>query len=83
MIYFAFHGFYVEDTKVLINFGTCSDVQRNAASSIACMSGCDTEWLLSLIAAFKQRPAALLYPLLCRGKILQHFRSARNVGFSA
>ena len=28
VIYFAFQGFDVEDTKVLINFGTCSDVQR-------------------------------------------------------
>ena len=61
MIYFAFQGFYVEDTKVLINLGTCSD---NAASNIACMSGCDTEWLqclyVSLIAAFKQQPALAL-----------------------
>ena len=49
----------------------------NAASSIACMSGCDTEWLqclyLSLIAAFKQRLAALLYPCFTVAKFCSTF----------
>ena len=55
---------------ILVPAATCSD---NAASSIACMSGCDTEWLLSLIAAFKQRPAALLYPCFTVAKFCSAF----------
>ena len=70
-MYFAFWGFNFEDSKVLIWY-----LQRQCSLKHRLYSGCHTEWFqclyLSLIAAFKQRPAALLY---C-GKILQRFRSA-------
>ena len=80
MIFFALQGFNFENLKVLISYlQRCEAIMQPQASLVFRLSYGVVSMFLSLIAAFKQRPAALLY----RGKILQRFRSALNVTFSA
>ena len=74
-MYFALQGFNFEDLKVLIWY-----LQRCAAimqPKHRLYSGCHTEWFqclyLSLIAAFKQRPAALLYRCFTVAKFCSAF----------
>ena len=59
-MYFAFQGFNFEDLKVLIWY-----LQRWCSLKHRLYSGCHMKWFqclhLSLIAAFMQQPAALLY----------------------